>query len=172
MPKKTEGLEDIQPGFWSVTPASVRYHEKLSMGAKHLYGEITALCNKQGYCWAKNEYFANLYKRDIRTIQRWVSSLEKQGFISTERGDKNYRFIYLTNIGSDKNVMVSMTKMSPYHDKNVVIPPSTLYKNNTINNTKNKEENFLKKISKRVGKTQSLEESIKDLLSLIKVEKN
>lgn len=71
----------IKVGYYSITPADVRYSVKVVDGAKLLYGEITALCNERGYCWATNQYFATLYKNDVRTIARWISSLRKEEFI-------------------------------------------------------------------------------------------
>lgn len=76
--------EDRIPAYWAVIPASVRYNENLSNGAKLLYGEISALCNREGYCWANNMYFSKLYKKETRTIQRWLEQLEGEGFIAAE----------------------------------------------------------------------------------------
>jgi hypothetical protein len=69
------------PSYYSVTPANVRYDENLTMGARFLYGEITALCNKKGYCWARNAYFAELYKVSNRTISEWIKQLIDNGYI-------------------------------------------------------------------------------------------
>jgi SOS-response transcriptional repressor LexA len=126
------------PSFYAIIPAHVRYSRDLESGAKLLYGEITALCHEEGYCWATNEYFAQLYDTDIRTIQRWLSSLNKQKFIKVE--------IKKDGIQVTRNIWISpeiqkmfttrqkchppMTKMSGGHDKNVMY-------NNTYNNTKN-----------------------------------
>lgn len=71
----------IKKSYWSITPANVRYCKGIVDGAKLLYGEISALCNEKGFCWASNDYFADLYGNDKRTIQRWIKSLEKEGFI-------------------------------------------------------------------------------------------
>lgn len=49
-----------------------------------LYGEITALTGKQGYCFATNKYFAELYHVATETISRWISHLNKLGFIKVE----------------------------------------------------------------------------------------
>lgn len=70
-----------KPGYYAIISADVRYHEKLSDGAKLLYGEITALSNKNGYCWASNDYFSRLYSVSISTIKRRLQALEKLGFI-------------------------------------------------------------------------------------------
>lgn len=86
---------ESQPGYYSITPAEVRYSKKLVPNAKLLYGEITALCNKDGFCWATNQYFAELYKVDGGTISRWVSQLVSAGFVRVEIIDSFKRKIYL-----------------------------------------------------------------------------
>ena len=74
----------MQKSYYAIIPSNVRYHEKLTANAKLLFGEITALTNERGYCWASNEYFANLYNVSKRSITTWISQLEKEGFISLE----------------------------------------------------------------------------------------
>lgn len=70
--------------YYAIIPANVRYDDSLIPSAKLLYGEITALCNEKGYCWASNEYFANQYKVSKPTIQNWLKSLKKRA-ISIEK---------------------------------------------------------------------------------------
>ena len=74
----------IKRSYYAVIPANVRYDERLPMGARFLYGEITALCNEKGYCWAGNKYFADLYKVTDRTIRTWISSLINNGYIVSD----------------------------------------------------------------------------------------
>ena len=62
----------------------MRYDTRLPSGAKLLFGEITALCNKEGYCWAGNAYFARLYGTSERTIINWINSLKAAGHITVE----------------------------------------------------------------------------------------
>lgn len=72
---------EIKKGYYAVIPATVRYDKRIPANAKLLYGEITALCNQSGLCWAKNTYFANLYEVNNRTIQGWINSLLNAGYI-------------------------------------------------------------------------------------------
>lgn len=66
-----------QPNYYAIIPASIRYNEELKYPERLLYGEITALTSKKGYCFATNRYFANLYNVTIETISRWISHLKK-----------------------------------------------------------------------------------------------
>lgn len=69
------------PSYFAIIPANVRYCKELEPSAKLLYGEITALTHKEGYCWASDQYFADLYQVNISTIQRWIKSLKEHQFI-------------------------------------------------------------------------------------------
>lgn len=71
-----------KPKYFSVTPADVRYDDRLQLGARFLYGEISVLSNQKGYCWAGDSYFSKLYNVDKRTIQRWLMALEECGYIT------------------------------------------------------------------------------------------
>jgi len=67
--------------YYAIIPADVRYDDSLTPNAKLLYGEITALCNEKGYCWASNQYFGKLYKVSNVTISKWVNQLKRAGYI-------------------------------------------------------------------------------------------
>ena len=125
--------------YYAIIPANVRYDADLTPNAKLLYGEITALCNEKGYCWATNDYFAKLYSTSEKTITRCIKNLADKGYIETEittfrRDDgtvKKMRYIYIDkNVPDhiDKNVRNHMDKSGYNHtDKNDPY-------NNTINN--------------------------------------
>jgi len=70
-----------KPGYYAIIPAKVRYCAELSANAKLLYGEITALSGKEGYCWASNAYFAKLYEVSENAVSGWIGSLAKVGFV-------------------------------------------------------------------------------------------
>jgi len=85
-----------KPSYYSVIPAEVRYCAALGKPtARDLYGEIAALCNKHGYCFAANGYLAALYGIGDRTIRRYLALLEKEGFIYVKAGKQ--RRIYLAH---------------------------------------------------------------------------
>lgn len=76
--------DNMKKSYYAIIPANVRYDEDLTANAKLLYGEITALCNQEGYCWASNSYFAKLYEVSNRTISKWISQLVNKGYITRE----------------------------------------------------------------------------------------
>lgn len=128
---------DNHKGYYAVIPADVRYDENLIPNAKLLYGEITALTNDKGYCWATNSYFANLYGVTTKTISNWLNSLEKQGYIyrEVERDEKK--------VVTSRKIFLGGTKESSYPSgRNVPTPPEEKVKeNNTFNNTSNNTSN-------------------------------
>jgi len=70
--------------YYAIIPASVRYDKRVTPMARLLYGEITALCNEKGYCWAFNEYFAEQYDCSTRSITKWIGQLSDCGYIQTQ----------------------------------------------------------------------------------------
>ena len=77
-------MDTEKPSYYAIIPSEIRYCKELPANAKLLYGEITCLSNKEGYCWASNGYFAKLYGVNKATVSRWVSALEKMGKIRTK----------------------------------------------------------------------------------------
>jgi len=96
-----------KPNYYAVIPANVRYDKELSPSEKLLYGEITALSEMEGYCWASNQYFGNLYGKNKTTISEWVSKLQKCGYVMCVYDEKDpkktVRKIYIVNPPFGKN---------------------------------------------------------------------
>lgn len=76
-----------QPNYYAVIPANVRYDKSLTANAKLLYGEISALAQKDGVCYATNKYFAELYNVSQVSISKWINSLVDKKYI-------NFKIIY------------------------------------------------------------------------------
>ena len=148
-----------KPSYYSVIPAKIRYDKELMANAKLLYGEITALCNDKGICWARNEYFADLYDVSNETISRWISQLNKKKYIKVKMFYKkdskeiDKRIISINQYPIDENVNTYcqenqsntlLTKTSiPYIQKNHGGIDKNIKENITsINNKEKEERNF------------------------------
>ncbi len=141
----------IHRSYFAIIPASVRYDNRLIPSAKLLYGEITALSNERGYCWASNDYFAQLYGVSKPTIQNWLKSLEDYGHIYREvkyrpnTKEVEARKIRIINTPHQENLVGSPKNLDEGDQENLVTPHQEIYQdnntsiNNTFNNT-NKEE--------------------------------
>ena len=122
----------MKKNYYAIIPAEVRYSNKLTANAKLLYGEITALTNEKGYCWASNGYFSELYGKDKRTISGWISQLAKEGFIELEliHGEDGQT--------AERKIRIPMKKTSGGIEKNFHPPTKKssniiIQKNNTVN---------------------------------------
>lgn len=147
--------------YYAVIPANVRYDKSLPPNAKLLYGEITALCNKGGHCWASNAYFANLYGVSKKSISTWISALVKGGYISAEivhKGaavENSERHIRICVDGMEENVTHGIKSeggmeeiMEGYTRKCKGGIEEKVTHNNTLNNTHNNTLNNKKEIYK------------------------
>lgn len=147
------------PNYYAIIPAKIRYDKELMANAKLLYGEITALCNDKGICWARNEYFADLYDVSNETISRWISQLNKKKYIKVKMFYKkdskeiDKRIISINQYPIDENVNTYcqenqsntlLTKTSiPYIQKNQGGIDKNIKENITsINNKEKEERNF------------------------------
>lgn len=116
-----------KPNYYAIIPANVRYDKDLSANAKLLYGEITSLCNEKGYCWATNQYFANLYEVSDRTIQNLIKQLSDKKYIQIRIINNSKRLIYI-DFTTHENNFTPGTKIISYpHENNFT-------HNNKINN--------------------------------------
>lgn len=77
-------LKMEKPSYYSILTADVRYDSDLKANEKLLYSEITALADKHGYCWASNQYFAELYGVSARSVRDWISHLSQKGYLQIE----------------------------------------------------------------------------------------
>ena len=154
------------PNYYAIIPGKIRYDKELKANAKLLYGEITALCNEKGICWASNKYFADLYKVSKETISRWISQLAEKEYIfikifykkDSKEVDKRIISInyFKEEIPIDENVNTPcvnsqdievLTKTSiPYSQKNQEGIDKNVKENITSINNKNKKKEDLKKI--------------------------
>lgn len=123
-----------EPNYYAIIPANVRYDKRLIQGSKLLYGEITALSNQKGYCWASNNYFMKLYEVSRFTIQAWLKSLEDCGYINRQvvykEGSKEIqaRYIGITSYPSQE-------KLATPSKENLTVNNTSF--NTTVNNTNN-----------------------------------
>lgn len=74
-------MDNERPGYYAIIPADVRYDDRIPANAKLLYGEISALTDMNGFCFAGNGYFAQLYGLSERTITSLIKSLKDNGHI-------------------------------------------------------------------------------------------
>ena len=71
-------------GYIAIIPAIVRYDKDLKPNEKLLFGEISALMDAKGFCWASNKYFAELYDVAVETVSRWITHLVKKGYVKSK----------------------------------------------------------------------------------------
>lgn len=129
-------MEEQQKAYYAIIPANVRYDKDLAPNAKLLYGEITALCNEKGYCWASNQYFAELYGVSVLSIKRWVNSLVTKGYVyRTLTYKPNSKEVDKRILSIDGGIKIDTTSVQECYDPSIKNDTSSSIKNDTDNNT-------------------------------------
>ena len=155
---------NVPSSYYAIIPAYIRYNKELKFAERLMYGEITALSNKEGYCFASNRYFADLYGVSQSTISRWISHLAELGSLHIEiiRNDKKEiveRRIYVVDNPYMQNSQYPYVQNSTY-------PICKKSKDNIINN--NMLDSFFNYIinkEKQIPKEfENLESEILDVL--------
>lgn len=116
-------MENEKPNYYAIIPANVRYDKRLKPIERLLYGEITCLANKEGYCFASSNYFAKLYDCSRETISRYISNLSRYGYITISLENNYQRKIF---IGCDRNITGGYDETITHNNIN----------NNNINNNR------------------------------------
>lgn len=133
-----------KPNYYAIIPADIRYDKTLKDKAKFLYAEITALCNKDGYCFASNKYFAELYGVRKETISRLLNDLKNKGYIEIKiEYDETTKAI-------KRRLIYLLTKISIPIDQTINEPIDQKVKENntSINNTINILVDFYNELDK------------------------
>ena len=149
--------------YYAVIPANVRYDKDLNPNAKLLYGEITALCNKQGYCWATNKYFSELYKVSERSISIWINQLIEKRYISSEIVHKK------GDIKSTKRILrIDYSINTPVEEKFHTPVEEKFQHNNTSINNKKKKKTEIDELINEYTKNESLKENLYEFVKMRK----
>lgn len=137
-----------KPSYYAVLPASVRYDKRLRPAARLLYAEITALCNKSGYCTAGNSYFCDIYETTDRSVRGWIQQLVDCEYIQSQiirddAGEVQERRIFIISDPTE-NFFRTSGKISP----------DPMEKNFRNNNRKNITSNNIPPISPEGGQAE------------------
>lgn len=150
-------MED-RPNYYAIIPAQIRYDERLKPNEKLLYGEITALSNKTGECYATNKYFASLYDVTVETISRWITHLKELNYIDskiiyrdgTHEIDK--RIILINGVPIDKKINTYIPKDQGGIDKKIKENNTSI---NNIYNPSHIAKTLFEEIENNFGRTLS-----------------
>lgn len=79
-----ENIIEPQESYWVVIPHNVLSDKELTANAKLVYGEISSLTRKDGYCTAHNKHFQEVLNATRKTINGCLKQLEDKGLIVCE----------------------------------------------------------------------------------------
>ena len=157
--------------YYAVIPANVRYDKDLKPNAKLLYGEITALCNKHGYCWATNKYFSELYKVSESSISKWINQLIEKNYLSSEiiyeKGDIKSTKRILKIYNSFNRGLEEKFK-TPLEEKFKTPLEEKFKQNNTSINNKKKKKTEIDDLINQYTKNESLKENLYEFVKMRK----
>ncbi len=159
--KQIKDLQEHRQSYYCVIPWKLLTDKSITSTAKLLYGEISALANREGYCWATNEHLAKtLGIQNPKRISLLISNLRDSNYIYVEIEENYKRKIWLqppTLI--ERQGVIEKSKGGYRKPYKGVIENSNIDNNILDNNNENKE--IVKKetsIIKKENKYPNLED--------------
>lgn len=135
-----------KPNYYAILPASVRYDKNLCANSKLLYAEITALSNKEGYCWATNKYFSELFGLSSDRISKLISNLVDSGYIArTMITDERTQEIKERRLYIQNSELCPVLTIPPVKNNYTPIVKNNYYNNINMNNKNNSDSGNNKK---------------------------
>ena len=115
---------------------SVLRDNRLTFLERLLLIHIISLCKKNGYCWATNRYFCDIYNVTPVTISKSISNLATFGYIKTEYDN--------TSTNNSKRI-IKLSEVLNLKLKSIKDNFNTCYKQNfkQYNNKLNKKEDSI-----------------------------
>ena len=156
-----------------ILPTSILGDNNLTPLERLLLISILSLCKQKGYCWATNEYFAELFGVRKQTISKSISSLSINNYIELkfDNSEKNNskRIIKISNaltkiiLGIKENMNTSVNKNHNQYNK------YNNKKKNIINEiyTRDEEGNEYWN-GKKIESKEATQEEIEELENLLK----
>lgn len=115
--------------WYAVLTADILYNKEISAKQKVLYAIISNLANEKGYCFASNNYLAELMGTSARSLQRDLKELEDKRLIG--------RIVKIKASGEvEFRALMPLNSLNDTGDKNDMTPPdkSVIDNNKYINN--------------------------------------
>lgn len=94
--QEIEELKEHRQSYYCVIPWKLLTDKSIPSTAKLLYGEISALTNKEGYCWATNDHFCQTFNiKNPNNISALIRKLKEANYIYIEIEEGYKRKIWL-----------------------------------------------------------------------------
>lgn len=85
--------------LYGILPIKILVDYKLSPSEKILYSIILGIMKKEKRVCRKDIELADLMNGSVRSIQRWLNSLRKYGYVKTKMIASGTREIFITDKG-------------------------------------------------------------------------
>jgi len=135
------------PNYYAILTANVRYAKDLSEFQKLLYAEITALSNKDWYCYASNTYFSDLYWKSKEWISKSIKQMWELWYIQVEHDKEawNIRRIFIWELAKlKKTINLPIEEKFNSYWRKVQDPIEEKFNHNNIyNNINNNKQQHL-----------------------------
>ncbi len=156
--------ERNKQGYFYIIPAILV--ENSSATKALLYGLITSLANKDGFCWASNSFLADKLGVKPTTISHYISDLEKGGWLHREVDPKegNKRKIYITDKAEGQGgVVLSYNRSCSVSQEGScsVSQQSNISNSNIKSNNGSEADQDTSKKKKQTGETSQDRNSVK-----------